>query len=223
MFTKGNKMIFLDLHWQHLAYFEKGISEVESLYKSGDMPKSARDAWVRIDAGVKKGARTEEGSKGIWEGNMLLLKHEQATIQKDLYDAYPAIWKWVKDNPRTADVRSPVPGDEMNFRAFTGKGADLSDFDQRWSWIENSMFPAFKDYDAQQNGSMVKQLNEFASMATELRNKRTPYWPVAGFMPPEPSDGKMEQYRRLWESYRKNVNALKPELEMRAWPQRDQK
>lgn len=130
----GNRFVWWDIFWQHLAYQEQGISALMAAHKAGELPQANLQAWQRIDAGQQKGDMAQ-----IWQGNSELLRYEQEfVLQAQVYDRSRDIWPVISD-----DVPSPIPGHGVKFTSYV-PGGDIGDFKHRWKWIEESMLPAWK-------------------------------------------------------------------------------
>ena len=65
--------IFMDLAWQHQAYLERGICELDAAYRRGDISKDNFDAWLDVDSG---------DPERVWRGNKTLLRREQYDVAR---------------------------------------------------------------------------------------------------------------------------------------------
>lgn len=149
---KGNRAVFDDLFWQHLAFDEKGISEIEKLYCQNALSKSEYLAWKRIAEG------------GEWQGNKKLLYHEQKDVlQPILYSNHPISW-WGADTWGGILInwgnvlKSPVPGDSQTFDS--GLTKSIGNFEDRWHWIENHILPKWEEFEENKanKGALMKAL-----------------------------------------------------------------
>jgi hypothetical protein len=132
--TGGNRFVWWDIFWQHLAYQEQGIAALVAAHKAGELPLANLQAWQRIDAGNQKSDAAQ-----IWQGNSALLRYEQEfVLQVQVYDRSQDLWPVISD-----DVPSPIPGHGVKFTRYV-PGGNIGDLRQRWKWIEESMLPAWK-------------------------------------------------------------------------------
>jgi hypothetical protein len=134
----GNRAVFDDIFWQHLAFNERGIAEIERLYCSKAINKESYNAWRKIAEG------------NVWEGNSDLLYYEQKNIlQPALYagNNRETFWWWI-DSWIAKAVKgnvlvSPVPGHNGVF-----PGDNISNFDERWKWIKEDIMPAWEKFES---------------------------------------------------------------------------
>jgi hypothetical protein len=130
----GNIAVFNDIYWQHLAYEQAGIAEIERIYRAGGLTPFVYEAWQQIDAG-----RRANDQELIWEGNRGLLYYEQkVTLQPAVYDGREALWKAL-----SGWIASPIPGHNETIEAFDPR-ANIGIFADRWRWIEQRMLPAWR-------------------------------------------------------------------------------
>lgn len=141
----GNNLVYGDIYWQHLAYQQCGIADIEKAYEDGEIPPLVLEAWRDIDEGKKTGNQDK-----IWEGNRKLLRYEQQTVlQQGVYDNNPKMWKTLSGSLVSTFVQkieSPLPGDPNSFQDFV-KGGNIGNFNDRWKWIDQSMLPKWKEMD----------------------------------------------------------------------------
>ncbi len=143
MVALGNKAIYEDLYWQHLAYREGGIEELEAIYREGDLPVGILTAWQQIDTGAKT-----DNQELIWAGNTSLLMHEQKyIIQPVLYAGKLnlALWKLISLVHSLSGLllTSPVPGGALDFRDAV-PGGNLANFADRWQWCIETILPVWR-------------------------------------------------------------------------------
>lgn len=156
----GNKAVYDDLLWQHLAYQEKGIEEIERIYCYGltnnveTIPLSVYRAWLKID---------QDDENNVWQGNLDLLKHEQKEILQDIiYEPFPIIWDWLE---AFGYVESPVPEHDEKF-----PDSDIEIFDQRWKWLTESIIPKWRTYETNTNNNeALKEI--YKAYCSECCNK----------------------------------------------------
>jgi hypothetical protein len=143
----GNLAVFGDIYWQHMAYEQGGIAELEGIFRSGGLDRRAFQAWRQID----EGRRTHDQAL-IWEGNTALLYFEQKEVlQPQVYDSNKALWSEV-----SGWIPSPIPGHRETFGDFSRDG-NIGVFEERWEWIEQSMLPRWQAL-ADTQPARVKQL-----------------------------------------------------------------
>lgn len=132
----GNRLVWHDIFWQHVAYRDSGITTLKDARQAGEIPQRVLDAWTLIDAGTRT-----NNVDDVWNGNGLLLMYEQQEIlQKQIYDA-----KEVKDlwPAISLDVPTPIPGHGVTFAGHV-PGGNIGLFSDRWKWISESMVPAWR-------------------------------------------------------------------------------
>ena len=137
--TGGNRLVWYDIFWQHVAYRDAGLKALQDARKAGDIPQRVLDAWTLIDTTVKS-----KNADKVWEGNAALLMYEQQEIlQKNIYDAPEVKDVWKAISP---DVPSPIPGHNVGFTSYVA-GGNIGVFTDRWKWISESMLPAWRQLD----------------------------------------------------------------------------
>jgi len=131
-----NLEIFMDMAWQHEAYLQKGIGEIEERFHSGDVDTWENyHAWCLIDAGTKEGMEWL-----VQEGNKLLLRREQ---QETLARGYKELARIGITGPIGMMTTSPLPGGSAFWSVVPG--GDITDFNDRWKWITSDMLPKWHD------------------------------------------------------------------------------
>ena len=131
----GNRAVFADIYWQHMAYEQGGMAEIERIYRAGQLDCRALRSWQQIDAG-----RRASDQELIWAGNRALLHFEQQQVlQPQVYDRNQALW-----HALSAWILSPIPGHLEIFADFA-PGGNIGVFDERWRWIEGSMLPRWRE------------------------------------------------------------------------------
>lgn len=143
----GNSAVFDDLFWQHLAFQNGGIAEIEKIYCAGGIEIEIYRAWLKI---------AQDDAINIYEGNKDLLYHEQRNIlQEILYTPHPVAWSNIQNE--TDKVMSPVPG--RNDTLVAGKRIDV--FNHRWEWLENTILPDWRIYERNEaNAANLKTLHQ---------------------------------------------------------------
>ena len=59
MVGRGNKAIYDDIYWQHLAYRDGGLAEMAALFEEGSLEPQLYLAWRMIDQGWQSGDESE--------------------------------------------------------------------------------------------------------------------------------------------------------------------
>jgi uncharacterized protein DUF2515 len=131
------KEIFLDLAWQHEAYREGGINAMAAAHTRNEITDEILTAWKDIDSG---------DASRINAGNMKLLRREQ-------FDILQGYYKMIQDIPdnnmipetMSEEAQSPIPGGQPFAKVV--KDGDITNFDDRWKWLQKDMIPAFEKLD----------------------------------------------------------------------------
>jgi len=130
----GNRAVFTDIYWQHIAYEQGGLAELEAIGQAGDLNQRALQGWRTIDAGRRVGNQDL-----VWQGNTVLLQFEQQEVlQPQVYDRNQALWAEV-----SGWIPSPIPGHREIFGDFA-RGGNIGVFHERWRWIEGRMLPRWR-------------------------------------------------------------------------------
>jgi hypothetical protein len=126
--------IFMDLAWQHQAYIERGICELDTAYRRGDISKDNFQFWLDIDSGYPQ---------QVWRGNKALLHQEQFNVLDPTYRQIrggllggPTAWMLSRM------TESPIPGGKPFSEVVPG--GDVTKFQDRWQWIETDMLPSYQ-------------------------------------------------------------------------------
>lgn len=167
------KDIFMDLAWQHQAYVEGGLPALEAMHQRG--ADVDIEAWRDIASGDEN---------RVWSGNTVLLRREQEEVLAAGYDTL--------DNIPTTRLglsvlaESPVPGG----RPFqiVNPGGDLTNFNDRWEWIETDMLPAYRELSPEHRDRLINQpLEELADRdfaPADPNQRRRPWWLPPPILPP---------------------------------------
>jgi hypothetical protein len=144
----GNRAVFKDIYWQHMAYEQGGLAELERVFRAGQLDRRALRGWRQIDAG-----RRTQNADLVWQGNTTLLYFEQKEVlQPQVYDINPALWKEI-----AGWVPSPIPGHRQSFEEFV-RGGNIAHFADRWGWIEGSMLPHWRKLADTQSAKVKRTL-----------------------------------------------------------------
>jgi hypothetical protein len=152
----GNRAVFEDMYWQHMAYQDGGIQALEQMAANGDVDSDQIDAWRLLDQGVQSGNQDT-----IWAGNQALLRYEQEKILQPMYERNREMWAEMSangyepaydffDNPfGLGKFPSAIDGG-VSFHDYIENG-DIGNFPDRWEWIRNSMLPEWRSLEADQD------------------------------------------------------------------------
>jgi hypothetical protein len=159
------KDIFLDLAWQHEAYIGDGVAGgIDEMRRLNALPgkplaDDALQAWEFIDGGIRLGHPNT-----VWQGNELLLKREQQVVLNPGYKALnkkmfiPTLMSLIAENPFRVSGGAPFNNGVVDALAYQ----NLTNFEQRWSWIQAEMVtpweaetPARRDFFIKSNFNML--------------------------------------------------------------------
>lgn len=167
-----NNAIFDDIFWVHLAYVAAGDG-IESLRAVLSTDPHYEDVLSGFEA-IDKGRRVLEGTTApaeerraadrlIWEGNLLLLEHEQRNLVQPHFDHLScAFARLASIGSATTFEVSGVRQEVAYFTSFflssltreVAKGQrrqawpTITRFDDRWHWLVTSVVPRFQRFDA---------------------------------------------------------------------------
>lgn len=146
---RGNNNIFADIGWAHALYLESGFNELEK--NCGEQEREYMYEGFRlIDEGaqlLKSGVEEERAQRMIWEGNVLLLRHEQINTLQPIFDAISPQGRIVVSFGSELDFSGGV---KASFSTYSGYFETLTGMKSvtesryRWAWIENDVLPAWK-------------------------------------------------------------------------------
>jgi hypothetical protein len=163
MLAKGNGGIYNDMMWQHMAFQQGGIKEMEKCLKEGSITPEQFAGWKQLSQGKDELAAAKasgdqnaikKANDDIWGGNKGLLHAEQKFVGDEVYRKDPEsaeAFRWLSSSPlNVMGVTSPVPGGTTfdQHRKGKGGGDDVGDFDQRWDWIEKEMLPEYQKFES---------------------------------------------------------------------------
>ena len=155
----GNRAVFEDMYWQHMAYQDGGIQALEQMAANRTIEREQINAWRVLDQGVQAGDQ-----EMVWAGNQALLRYEQERILQPMYERNREMWAdlsgngygdlnvirhlpylrdWIGDG---LDFPSAINGG-LSFQDYMQNG-DIGNFDHRMDWIENSMLPEWRNLEA---------------------------------------------------------------------------
>jgi hypothetical protein len=185
LLAEGNGQLFQDIYWQHMAFQEGGIEELQRAAEAGEVDPQQLAAWSVIAQGQEalseaRASGDEEAERAaqdlVWQGNGDLLRYEQQVFLQDLvYDSGPEARDTFKRMTAITDMvpglgmPSPIPGGEsfQSHRQESGASgkADVGNIDQRWDWISNSMLPSFRDLEENRPEEMTGYMDRFSANA----------------------------------------------------------
>ena len=144
-----NNAVFADIGWAHLAYSSPagGLGAVE--------------AGLPVDSLMLEGFKTIDRGKQsaaedlIWQGNLLLLKHEQSvTVQAHFARLQQPVFKQFLSSATDIDFDANNfqvdPKTHTSFHQYIlpflplGALPDITNFEQRWRWVENEVWRIWK-------------------------------------------------------------------------------
>jgi len=185
---RGNNAIFFDIGWAHALYLESGLEEIEK--NCGEQEEEYMLQGFRlIDEGSRilaQGSHQEEAREKIWEGNILLLRHEQITTLQPIFDAITPQGRILVSFGSELDF-SGGAGDaqqaKASFSTFSGYFETLAglrtitDVRHRWNWIEKEVLPAWKRVEASYGADSLlhQQLESFAARKPALIHQVTQF------------------------------------------------
>jgi hypothetical protein len=172
---KMGRDIFMDLAWQHEAYLAGGLSEILRLDQpnvfdqDSELQKNCVQAWKDIDG----------DSTGALRGNCALFQREQLHTIPPGYKALHALlgvptvmsflassphpwgksffdyWemKGVTVPPWGGDPKTALPQDQSYFGARFSH--DVTEDGDRWSWMQNSVYPTWMSVSDDQRKTVV--------------------------------------------------------------------
>jgi hypothetical protein len=148
------KDIFMDLGWQHQAYRERGICEIEAAFKRGDIDETNMQAWRDIASG---------DPMRVSRGNKALLRREQDNVLQPSYEKLRGgMLGSVRSTMLSRMAESPIPSGKPFSEAVPG--GDVTDFSDRWKWIEEDMLQKYEQLTERERSALVNQsLEELAA------------------------------------------------------------
>jgi hypothetical protein len=166
-----NNAIFDDIFWVHLAYGtdDDGIERLRALLGAEPHYDSVLAGFEAIDRGrrLSEAATSTEARRAadelIWEGNVLLLEHEQRALVQPHFDRLSCAFARLFSIGSALSFE--VRGVRQELSYFTSfylysltRGAPqalrahawprITRFEDRWRWISTSIVPRFRRFDA---------------------------------------------------------------------------
>jgi len=129
-----------------------------------------------IDQGralLRRDARSQEGERLIWEGNICLLRHEQVDVLQPIFDTLSAGGRITASFGSELDFSGAMFSDSRyrtSFSSFHGYVETLAGLksvanpDDRWQWVEQSVIPSWQAAERQMS-TQCPTRNELQKMA----------------------------------------------------------
>ncbi len=181
---RGNNAIFADIAWAHEAYQESGIGEIENNC-TGAEDDYLLAGFRMIDEGARmlKAGNKEEARRMIWDGNVLLLRHEQLNTLQPIFDAISQQGRIVVSFGSELDFSGAVDNVKASFSSFSGYFETLTgmrsvtDREHRWLWIENDVLPAWERVDSTyaEGSGLKKQVEAFVAGESTMMHQVKQY------------------------------------------------
>ncbi len=167
-----NNAIYDDIFWVHLAYLsaDDGVEGLRRLLRPH--PEHAellaafetidRGRAVLADAGSSPHARRAAADL-VWAGNLALLEHEQRVVVQPLFDRLSGTFARLASMGSTTTFEVRGLREEVRyFSSFSSYSLTsgllgalraramprITRFDDRWRWLEASVVPRFRRFDA---------------------------------------------------------------------------
>jgi Protein of unknown function (DUF2515) len=167
-----NNAIFDDIFWVHLAYLtaDHGIEFLRTLLRADSHYAAILSGFEAIDQGrrVLEDATSSAGARQaandlIWAGNLQLLEHEQRAVVQPNFDRLSCAFARIVSIG--AVTRFEVRGARQEIAYSTSfylntltsglphvlrarEWPRITRFDDRWRWLETSVVPRFRRFDA---------------------------------------------------------------------------
>jgi len=153
-----NNRVYADIAWAHEAFAHPhgGLAAVEAGCDDDPNATGLLDGFRAIERGRQ---RRTAGASDFWEGNRILLKHEQEVIVQSAFDTLSRLGKVALSTFTTLDFDGNHKRIEPEtYSSFTAhmwtRGAwillyqrslpDIRNLTQRWHWIENTVLPRWR-------------------------------------------------------------------------------
>jgi hypothetical protein len=168
LLRKANNQIYEDIAWALLAYNSPrgGLSLVNAGLEDVPSHQRMRDGFQKIEEGrrlLESGPeRRREATYLIWQGNNLLLEHEQTVIVQPAFDAMGPVFDFVLSETTTLAFEANMFDIFTRYRAYFAlfmctRGLpillrarslpQIERLDQRWFWITKSPLKLWQTLD----------------------------------------------------------------------------
>jgi len=182
---RGNNAIFSDIAWAHAAYLASGIGEIEKNC-GGEEDEYLLAGFRMIDEGsriLRKAGHEEEARRAIWDGNVLLLRHEQLNTLQPIFDAISQQGRIVVSFGSELDFSGAVENVKASFSSFSGYFETLTGLksvtnrEDRWQWIENDVLPSWERVDGTytEGSGLKRQLEAFVAGESTMMHQVKQY------------------------------------------------
>ncbi len=181
----GNNAIFSDIAWAHEAYLASGIGEIEKNC-GREEDEYLLKGFRMIDEGsriLEKAGSEEEARRVIWDGNVLLLRHEQLNTLQPIFDAISQQGRIVVSFGSELDFSGAVENVKASFSSFSGYFETLTGIksvtnrEDRWQWIEKDVLPSWARVDGTfaEGSGLKKQLEAFVAGESTMMHQVKQY------------------------------------------------
>jgi hypothetical protein len=152
-----NTAVYHDIGWAHIAYLNGGLAAVEAGLAGVPAHELMLEGFREIDRGWKLRPRSDRAATdAVWRGNTLLLKHEQAGIIQDQLADFGDVSATMLSRIVAIDFdANNLQREEETLVSFTRSmerhgrpRARVTNFEDRWLWIENEILPMWRKVDA---------------------------------------------------------------------------
>jgi hypothetical protein len=168
LLRKANNQIYEDIAWALLAYNSPrgGLSSVNAGLEDLPTHQRMRDGFQKIEEGrrlLESGSeRSQEGTCLIWEGNNLLLEHEQTVIIQPAFEAMGPVFDFVLSEATTLAFEAHMFDILTRYRAYFAlfmythglpillrarSLPRIQRLNQRWFWITKSLLHLWQNLD----------------------------------------------------------------------------
>jgi hypothetical protein len=135
--------IFDDLAWQHEAYIQGGLVEIQRLAGAGEF--AAHDGFSDATACVAAWTMIDQDDDGVWSGNLELFRREQLVTIPPGYRKLEG--QFAVSTVMTYMAQSPHPWgrsfDDYFHQTPLGGRYVTNDRD-RWDWMSNEVLPTWR-------------------------------------------------------------------------------
>ena len=167
-----NNAIFDDIFWVHLAYLtaDDGIGRLRTLLRADRHYATILSGFEAIDQGrrvledaTSSAAARQAADDLIWAGNLQLLEHEQRAVVQPNFDRLSCAFARIVSigavtRFEVRGVRHEIAYSTSFYlnsltsglpRVLRARGwPRITRFDDRWRWLETSVVPRFRRFDA---------------------------------------------------------------------------
>ena len=150
---RTNSAIFEDAFWIHAAYLSGGIQAVRAALPDGEHPLV--EAFEDLDTGCRG-----QSDECVWRANVRLLRHEQEVMVQPHFERLSRGFSRLFSAASTLGFQGDRVRSRLNgcgsFYAFCvlqGLGPQrqrprITELEHRWDWIERSIVPRFRRFEA---------------------------------------------------------------------------